>query len=83
MSGGMFAGHDESNDLVEENGIKFKEYYGMSSDTAMNKHNGGVAKYRASEGKRVLIKYRGPVENTVNDLLGGIRHLVLMLVHRH
>ena len=74
MSGGMFAGHDESaGDLVEENGIKFKEYYGMSSDTAMNKHNGGVAKYRASEGKRVLIKYRGPVENTVNDLLGGIR----------
>ena len=48
MSGGMFAGHDESaGDLVEENGIKFKEYYGMSSDTAMNKHNGGVANYRA------------------------------------
>lgn len=74
MSGGMFAGHDESaGKLIEENGIKYKEYYGMSSDTAMNKHNGGVAKYRASEGKRVLLKYRGPVENTVNDLLGGIR----------
>ena len=74
MSGGMFAGHDESaGDLIEENGIKFKEYYGMSSDTAMNKHNGGVAKYRASEGKKVVIKYRGAVENTVNDLLGGIR----------
>jgi GMP reductase len=74
MSGGMFAGHDESaGNIVEENGVKFKEYYGMSSDTAMNKHNGGVAKYKASEGKRVLIKYRGPVENTVNDLLGGIR----------
>ena len=74
MSGGMFAGHDESaGDIVEENGVKFKEYYGMSSDIAMNKHNGGVAKYRASEGKRVLIKYRGPVENTINDLLGGIR----------
>jgi len=74
MSGGMFAGHDESaGDIVEENEGIFKEYYGMSSDTAMNKHNGGVAKYRASEGKRVLIKYRGSVENTVNDLLGGIR----------
>ena len=74
MSGGMFAGHDESaGNIVEENGVKYKEYYGMSSDTAMNKHHGGVARYRASEGKRVLIKYRGPVENTVNDLLGGIR----------
>ena len=39
----------------------------------MNKHNGGVAKYRASEGKRVLVKYKGPVENTINDIMGGIR----------
>jgi GMP reductase len=45
----------------------------MSSSRAMNKHNGGVAKYRASEGKRVLVKYKGPVENTINDIMGGIR----------
>jgi GMP reductase len=74
MLGGMFAGHDESSgNVIEENGVKYKEFYGMSSDTAMNKHNGGVAKYRASEGKRVLVKYKGPVENTVNDILGGVR----------
>ena len=62
-----------SGERAKENGVKYKEYYGMSSDTAMNKHHGGVARYRASEGKRVLIKYRGPVQNTINDLLGGIR----------
>ena len=45
----------------------------MSSSTAMNKHSGGVAKYRASEGKSVLIPYKGPVEETINDLLGGLR----------
>lgn len=74
MLGGMFSGHDESGgDIVEENGVKYKEFYGMSSSTAMNKHNGGVAKYRASEGKRVLVKYKGPVENTINDIMGGIR----------
>jgi IMP dehydrogenase/GMP reductase len=74
MLGGMMAGHDESNgDMIEENGVKYKEFYGMSSDTAMLKHRGEVAKYRASEGKRVLIKYRGPVENTINDILGGVR----------
>lgn len=74
MLGGMFAGHDESNGtIVVEDGVKYKEFYGMSSDTAMNKHNGGVANYRASEGKRVLIKYRGPVEYTINDILGGVR----------
>jgi len=74
MVGGMFAGHDESGgNYVEENGKKYKEFYGMSSETAMDKHNGGVAKYRASEGKRVLIPYKGPVEDTILDILGGIR----------
>jgi GMP reductase len=45
----------------------------MSSGTAMNKHHGGVAEYRSSEGRTVEVPYRGPVENTVKDILGGIR----------
>ena len=45
----------------------------MSSSTAMDKHAGGVAEYRASEGKTVEVPYRGPVENTLQDILGGIR----------
>lgn len=49
------------------------KFYGMSSKTAMEKHNGGVAEYRASEGKEVLVPYRGPVENTVREILGGVR----------
>ncbi|KEQ18639.1 GMP reductase [Endozoicomonas numazuensis] len=74
MIGGMFAGHDESaGEEVEEDGKKFKLFYGMSSETAMDKHSGGVANYRASEGKTVKVPYRGPVENTVQDILGGVR----------
>ena len=74
MSGGMFSGHEESGgDLVEKDGKLYKEFYGMSSSTAMDKHSGGVAKYRTSEGKKVLIPYKGPVENTILDILGGIR----------
>ena len=74
MSGGIFSGHAESGgSLIEENGRKFKEFYGMSSSEAMEKHSGGVAKYRTSEGKKVLIPYKGPVENTILDILGGLR----------
>jgi GMP reductase len=51
----------------------FVEFYGMSSDTAMNKHHGGVAEYRSSEGRTVTVPYKGFVKNTVLDLLGGIR----------
>ena len=74
MMGGMFAGHEESGgELIEVDGKQFRKFYGMSSKTAMDKHAGGVANYRASEGKTVTIPYRGEVEETVKDILGGIR----------
>jgi len=74
MLGGMLAGHDEcTGDVVEEAGEYFKVFYGMSSDTAMKKHVGGVAEYRSSEGKTVRVPYRGPIDETIRDLLGGIR----------
>ncbi|WP_436169308.1 IMP dehydrogenase [Bosea sp. LjRoot9] len=34
---------------------------------------GGVAKYRASEGKTVEVPYRGLVEGTMSELIGGVR----------
>jgi len=52
---------------------QFVEFYGMSSDTAMEKYAGGVAKYRASEGKTVLIPYKGTVDQTLLEILGGLR----------
>lgn len=70
MLGGILAGHDEGGGTVENGMITF---YGMSSDTAMNKHHGGVANYRSSEGRTVKVPYKGPVEKTVLDLLGGLR----------
>ena len=74
MLGGMLAGHDESGgELIEKQGRKMKLFYGMSSTTAMDKHAGGVADYRASEGKTVEVPYRGQVENTLLDILGGVR----------
>jgi len=75
MLGGMLAGHDESGgEMVERNGKKLKQFYGMASATAMTKYSGNeLAEYRASEGKAVEIDYRGPVEKTVMDILGGVR----------
>lgn len=74
MLGGMLAAHEEcGGEIVEVDGEPFMKFYGMSSASAMDKHAGGVAEYRASEGKTVLLPYRGPVENTVRDILGGVR----------
>ena len=89
MLGGMLAGHDQgggevitkkfmTNEMstgttrkIEEK--KFVQFYGMSSDAANTKHFGGLKDYRSSEGREVLVPYRGDVAATVQDLLGGIR----------
>jgi len=74
MLGGMLAGHVQSEqEIVEEDGQRYFQFYGMSSEMAMNKHKGGVAEYRASEGKSVKIPYRGDVLSSLQDILGGVR----------
>jgi len=74
MLGGMLSGHDEClGEVVEEEGIRYKRFYGMSSTEAMERYHGTVAEYRASEGRSVNVPYRGPVKNTILDILGGLR----------
>ena len=75
MLGGMLAGHDESGgELVTgEDGQVYKEFYGMSSKDAQLIHYGDYQSYRAPEGKRVKLAYKGPIKITIKDILGGIR----------
>ncbi len=73
MCGGIFAGHDEcSGQIIDDHG-KWMKFHGMSSTEAMQEHYGGKATYRASEGKEVIVPYRGRVSNTIGELLGGLR----------
>ena len=74
MGGSLFAGHNENpGELIEENGQKYKTFYGMSSKHAMEKHYGKMSEYRSSEGRNLKIKYKGPLIHTVLDYLGGLR----------
>ena len=74
MLGGMLAGHDESGgELIEDGGGSYKSFYGMSSAKALETHYGGIADHRAPEGKEVRVPYRGPLEVTVQSILGGLR----------
>lgn len=52
---------------------QFVKFYGMSSKSANDKHFGGLKEYRSSEGRTVLTKYKGDVNITIQDILGGIR----------
>ncbi len=89
MLGGMLAGHDEcAGDVRYEmhDGEKVPvgmAFYGMSSETAMKKHAGGVAHYRAAEGKTVETPYRGPVVGTMGDIMGGVRSMMTYIGAAH
>jgi len=52
---------------------QFVQFYGMSSESANDKHFGGLKNYRSSEGRTVLVPYRGEVARTVQEILGGVR----------
>ena len=89
MLGGMLAGHDEgggqvitkrymTNEFGDDGAPKveekqFVQFYGMSSKSANEKHFGGLKDYRSSEGRTVLVPYKGSVADTVQEILGGIR----------
>ena len=74
MLGGMLAGHKEGGgDIIQENGTKFIEFYGSSSEEANEKHYGGLANYRSSEGKKVKIRMKNSLDSTIRDILGGVR----------
>ena len=74
MVGGILSGHSEGGaPTVTENGKEYRLYYGMSSEEAMNTHYDGIAEYRTAEGISKLVENKGPVDNTIRQMLGGLR----------
>ena len=74
MVGSAFAGHEENpGEIIQKDNVKYKIFYGMSSKQAMETHYGKMEKYRSSEGRELLVKLKGKLDNTVMDYLGGLR----------
>jgi len=74
MLGSMLAGCKEGGGkIIEKEGKQYVEFYGMSSKVANEKHSGGLKDYRTSEGRRILLPYRGLIKDVVQDILGGVR----------
>ena len=79
MMGSMFAGCDEApGDFELFQGRKYKVYRGMGSIAAME--NGSKDRYFQENAKKLVpegvegrVAYKGPVEDTVFQLLGGLR----------
>lgn len=62
MIGSLFAGHAETpGEIVEENGAKFKTYFGSASQYQKGE-------YKNVEGKKLLVPYRGSIANTLREM---------------
>ena len=82
MIGSLFAGTDESpGDVVLHQGRSFKVYRGMGSLSAMRQGHGDryfqggelVASKLVPEGVEGRVPHRGPLSNSIYQLLGGVR----------
>lgn len=82
---GIKTWHPEKNIILSEmraTGNKRKtrmKYYGMSSHHAQEKHGDGKKDYRASEGKILTVPYKGPVDDALQEMKGGIRSACLYI----
>lgn len=74
LFGSMFSGFKESGGkLIIKDGKKYKEYIGSSSNEALLKFYGKKSDYRASEGRYVLMPYKGLIADFIQDLFGSLR----------
>jgi GMP reductase len=76
MIGSMFAAHLESpgvTTLDPKTQKWMKSFYGLSSNTAIEKYNMGLLGYRTFEGRHLELLLKGPLFKTIRDINGSIR----------
>jgi GMP reductase len=74
LFGSMFSGFEQSGgETIEKDGKKNKEYFGSSSNKAMQDFYGQKDTHRASEGRYALIPYKGDIHVFIQDLMGSLR----------
>lgn len=62
MIGSLFSGHEESpGQVIEKDGIKYKEYFGSASQFQKGE-------YTNVEGKKELVEAKGPIQNTLTEM---------------
>lgn len=77
MLGSMLSGYDEcEGEIVIKDGIPHKKFFGMSSNSAMEKFSNGKEKYKASEGRTTLVPVKGPVQEIIDELKGSTRSML-------
>lgn len=93
MLGGMLAGTDETPGEIQykyydppdgpyaqmKGREPFKSFRGMASKEANEDQFGTMADWKTAEGVSTMVPCKGPVENVIKDIMGGLRSCMTYL----
>ena len=73
MIAGMVSKSEECDNIVEINGKKYVNFYGLGSTKQYNKHGVSDKEYRPNEGRDLLIPCKGSILDVTNQIKGALR----------
>ena len=73
MVAGMVSKSEECDNIVEIDGKKYVNFYGLGSTTMYNRTNPTEQEYRPNEGRDLLIPCKGSIKSILKQIQGGLR----------
>lgn len=73
MIAGMVSKSEECDNIVEIDGKKYVNFYGLGSTTMYNLTKPTEQEYRPNEGRDLLIPCKGSIKDVIKQIQGGLR----------
>ena len=83
MIAGMVSKSEECDNIVEIDGKKYVNFYGLGSTTMYNRTNPTEQEYRPNEGRELLIPCKGSIKSILKQIQGGLRSVCTYVGAKH
>ena len=83
MVAGMVSKSEECDNIVEIDGKKYVNFYGLGSTTMYNRTNPTEQEYRPNEGRDLLIPCKGSIKSILKQIQGGLRSVCTYVGAKH
>lgn len=83
MIAGMVSKSEECDNIVEVDGKKFVNFYGLGSTTMYNRTSPTEQEYRPNEGRDLLIPCKGSIKSVLKQIQGGLRSVCTYVGAKH
>lgn len=83
MVAGMVSKSEECDNIVEVDGKKYVNFYGLGSTTMYNRTKPTEQEYRPNEGRDLLIPCKGSITSVIKQIQGGLRSVCTYVGAEH